>query len=51
MENIYIKFIYNTLPIIIQAKREEYMKDIFKRFFIKINPKKKNIFFFFLAKK
>ena len=42
MEDIYIKFIFNGIPITIQAKRKEYMKDIFKRFFIKISKKQKN---------
>ena len=49
MENIFIKFIYNTQEIKIMANNNEYMKDIFKRFFIKANITQNTKNFYFLC--
>ena len=49
MVNIFIKFIYNTQEIKIMANNNEYMKDIFKRFFIKANITKNTKNFYFLC--
>lgn len=49
MENIFIKIIYNTQEIKIMANNNEYMKDIFKRFFINANITKNTKNFYFLC--
>jgi len=44
---INLNFIYNEKAINIQCKREEYMKDIFKRYLKKINKDINDVFFIF----
>ena len=45
MSDIILDFIYNENLIKIQCQRNEYMKDIFKRYLIKINKDKDDIYF------
>ena len=45
MSNIILDFIYKGNSTKIQCKRNEYMKDIFKRFLIRINKDIKDVYF------
>ena len=45
MNEINLNFIYNANTINVQCKRNEYMKDIFKRYLIKINKDINDVYF------
>ena len=47
MEEIVLSFLFNNKKTIMQCKRDEYLKDIFKRYVIKINQKLENIYFLY----
>ena len=47
MENIVLKFIYNGNEIMIQSKKEEYMKDIFKKYITKANLEPNVLYFLY----
>ena len=47
METIILNFIFNGEEIKIQCKKGEYMKEIFKKYVIKINKDIKELYFLF----
>ena len=51
MNEINLNFIYKGNTINIQSKRDEYMKDIFKRYLIRINGDINDIFFIYNGNK
>ena len=51
MAETIINFIYENNSIKIYCKKEEYMKDIFKRYLTKINKKMEDIFFLYNSNK
>ena len=51
MAETIINFIYESNSIKIYCKKDEYMKDIFKRYITKINKKMEDIFFLYNSNK
>ena len=51
MAEIILNFIYNNHELKIPAKRNEFMKDIFKRYIIKIEKNINDIFFLYNGNK
>ena len=49
MDNINLTFIFNNKEIKIQAKRDEYMNEIFKRYALKTEQKINDIYFIYNA--
>ena len=47
MEESYINFIYDGIPIKIPANRNEYLKDIYKKFYAKISSNETNYIFLY----
>ena len=47
MEEININFIYNSQEILIQCKRKEFIKDILKKFCLKIEKSIDDIYFLY----
>ena len=45
-----VTIIYNGSPIVIQFQSNELLKEIFKRFKIKINAENKELFFYIMVK-
>jgi len=47
MENLILKFIYNGCEVTMQCKRDEYMKDIFKKYITKTDLNPEDIYFLY----
>ena len=51
MEERVLSFLFNNKEIVMQYKRDEYLKDIFKRYAIKTNQKLEDIYFLYNGEK